>query len=48
MLELVRGAYNQAVVPGISRPLYATDRTSWKNVLEKISSDLATLAMRSV
>jgi len=44
MLEFVRGAYNQAVLPGITRPLHTTDRDPLKkNVLEKISSDLATL-----
>jgi len=30
ILEFVRGAYNQAAVPGITRPLHATDRTSLK------------------
>ena len=31
-LEFARGAYNQAVVPGITKHLHATDRTSLKNM----------------
>jgi len=30
ILEFGRGASNQAVVPGITRPLHATDHTSYK------------------
>jgi len=32
MLEFVRGAYNQAVLPGITRPLHTTDRNSLKKM----------------
>jgi len=40
ILEFGRGAYNQAVAPGITRPLHATDWV-WNFKLLLWSSDLA-------
>jgi len=35
LLEFLRGAHNQAVIPGITRPLHATDRTLKEMSLKK-------------